>query len=635
MSTDEQEMTINLRPLLEIPVRWWKVILVSVAIFLVIGLFYLVPLFSPSQYSAVAGVAIIQSRTRVTLDTTARTLSEEELSQMAEEERQPSNEASLRHVTLVNLVQNANIEEAVLDRLQDELTEDELTEEEREPGRLAAKVQGRVVETNNDTGDMIQIVATHTDPILATRIANAWAEEYEKLVNDLYARPPQITTVMRNDLQSAREAYDQKQQNLTDFIATNRIARMENEINEKQRILEILRHSQRTVISQVIRLDLNANARFYGAYLNAQTENRIIAFQKEQSKKRQLFLDYLNTQDNATFSLFNQEAEDRQRKFNEAYEAKARNEQLLREARALYEQAREGGDSASSGLALTFLKMKVAQSYPPDRFELTITDTDVVAPKDVISDTKALVVALESQQQDIEATIAEQQQLLLNGEGLFLDTPVTDTVLYRKTMDLYPELFAAGPLSELEESIGPATWLEQKILEIAEKMHGLSHEEYLTSYMAKNPDTPLNRLISTLEDDIPQLESRLVQEEERKSMLEQERDLAFNTYTTLSRKVAEFQLANQLPSTEVRLAAQAAVPTEPSDRQTRLIRLVAFALFGSLVGLTGTFWMEYFGSSMLHPKRPVLRWLTTPQEIPEPYAKREEEKEEKKEEADK
>jgi capsular polysaccharide biosynthesis protein len=609
MQPEEQEMTVNLRPLIEVPVRWWRILFVSVILFLLIGLLQTTNVYKAPTYSASAGVAIIQSRTKVQFDTTAKTLSEEEIQET--QGRDSTDGAAIRQVTLVNLVKSANIEEVVRTRLQDELTEEELA-----PGRLVAMVKGNVVETNNESGDLIQIVATHKDPMKATRIANVWAEEYEKLVNDLYARPPQITETMKGDLLETRKDYEQKQQQLTNFLSINRVEQMSNELSEKQRLLGLLRDARQQVISQVIQLDINANTQFYEAYLNAQTNNRILVFQEEQSKKRQLLSAYLNTQNNATLSLFNNEAKERQRKFDDAYAAKATNEQLLRQARALHKQAQEGGDPSSTALALTFLKMRVAGSYPPERFELTLTELGTVAPNDVVSDTRALVAALESQEQDIEATIAEQQELIVSGEGLFLNTPVTDTILVQKTMELYPQLFASGPLTLLEQSIGENTWLEQQMLATAEKMVNLSHEEDLVDYMTK--DTPLNSLISSLEADIPLLQSQLVQEREKRSMLEQERDLAFNTYTTLARKVAEFELANQLPSTEVRFAAQASVPTSPSDSRTRTINFLGFFFAGAFLGLLGTVWMEFFGNGM-QPKGPLLKWIATPQEIPEPY----------------
>lgn len=99
----------------------------------------------------------------------------------------------------------------------------------------------------------------------------------------------------------------------------------------------------------------------------------------------------------------------------------------------------------------------------------------------------------------------------------------------------------------------------------------------------------------TLEQELLQLQEQLEGEQARKRELSQTRDLAWETYQTLARKVAEVGVAAQVTDTEVRLAVPAFEPEEPVAPKKVLNMAIAGAL-GLMVGVFGAFFIEFLES---------------------------------------
>jgi succinoglycan biosynthesis transport protein ExoP len=97
----------------------------------------------------------------------------------------------------------------------------------------------------------------------------------------------------------------------------------------------------------------------------------------------------------------------------------------------------------------------------------------------------------------------------------------------------------------------------------------------------------------TLQQEILQLQEQLEREQAREQELTRARDLAWETYNTLTRKEAEVGVASQVTDTEVRFAAPAVEPKEAMGPKKKLNIAIAGVL-GLMVGVFGAFAIEYF-----------------------------------------
>ncbi len=610
------DYSINLRPLFEIPARWWRLIFTTTTGVVVLALIYtLLPFTTPNVYRATSSVAIVKSRTQVSFDSAVRTLTEEDfiagIQGNLNEVLQENNE--IRRQTLVALVNNGTIAERVLDQLQSELPEDNL-----EAGALRRLVKAELAEQGSS--ELININVTHPDPVIAARIANAWAAEYETLVNDIYGRPASTTGSVQEDVQRAKQIYDNAQEALVQAIAESHLSQSQREIGEKQRILAVLQDARQRAISTTINFEVDLDTELYTAYLAAQSANRLLAFNKEQERKRTLLEAYIDTQTNAQVSTYRQQIGDRQRILNDAYDRKAALERLRERALVLQLQAEQGGDAQSAALAIALFKMDVAGVLGrTDIAELNLTDPAELAPADLVADTSALVSALETQLAATEQQIREQSATLINDAGIELFVPPDETELTNEIRQRYPELFEPGELAQLSEDALTDNELQQAALQIADNLLQLRDRQGLLGFTSAN--TPLNDAINTLEQEIRTLQAQLEGDQANITDLRRARDLVFEAYSTLSRKAAEIGVADQLPGSEVRFASEATPPVAPANATERAVNLVSATLLGLLIGLVGAVVLEFaapgsvprrvFGKAEA-PWNRAWRWSTTP-----------------------
>lgn len=610
------DYSINLRPFFEIPARWWRFIVATTAGLVILSLIYnLLPFTVPDVYRATSSVAIVKSRTEVSFDSAVRTVTEDDLLAGLEgnlnDVVQQNNDN--RRQTLVELVNNGTIAERVIDQLQDELPSDDLR-----TGRLLGYVDATLAD--NGSSDLIQIRVTHPDPVIAARIANVWAAEYETLVNDIYGRPASTTDTVQGDVQRTKQIYDDAQEALVQAISESRVSQAQREIDEKQRILAVLQDARQRAISTTINFQVDLDAELYTAYLNAQSANRLLAFNSEQERKRTLIEAYIDTQTRAQVDTYRQQIADRQRVLEDAYTRKATLERLLERARTLQQQAQQGGDASSAALAVALLKMDVAGVLGrTDIAELNLTDPAELAPADLVADTTALVTALEAQLAATEQQISDQSETLISDTGIELFEPPSETELTAAIRQRYPELFEPGELAQLSEDVLEDNALQQAALQIADDLLQLRDRQGLLSFTSV--DTPLNDAINALEQEIRTLQAQLERDQANVADLRRARDLAFEAYSTLSRKAAEISVADQIPGTEVRFASEATVPVSPANRTERAFNIILAVLLGLMLGLVGAVVLEFATPGSL-PRRIVggadapwnraWRWLTKP-----------------------
>jgi len=118
-------------------------------------------------------------------------------------------------------------------------------------------------------------------------------------------------------------------------------------------------------------------------------------------------------------------------------------------------------------------------------------------------------------------------------------------------------------------------------------------ETLLANLQARKDEIQALLSKGTLEQELLRLQEQLEREQARKQELTQTRDLTWETYNTLARKVAEVGVASQVRDTEVRFAAPAAEPERPVGPK-KAMNIAIAGVLGLIVGVFGAFVVEYF-----------------------------------------
>jgi uncharacterized protein involved in exopolysaccharide biosynthesis len=103
----------------------------------------------------------------------------------------------------------------------------------------------------------------------------------------------------------------------------------------------------------------------------------------------------------------------------------------------------------------------------------------------------------------------------------------------------------------------------------------------------------LEQEAQSLEPDLLSLQERLQVAETQEERLTTARKLALDTFTALSRKVAEASIAAQDTTGDVRLASRAAVPRDPVSPR-KLLNAAIAGVLGIIVGVLAAFAIEYW-----------------------------------------
>ena len=217
----DDEIKIDLKPMIEILIlRWRWIVGVPVAVTFVA---LVAALLMPRVYDARVFVAVSKQKVEVQFGTQIQTLTEEQLG-MSGIQTQASRDARL--ATFRELVTNPAIGEEVLPQFADRLRQ--LDEDLLNTSRFLAD---HVSVDQNTKSDLIGIVITLRDPVLAADIANAWARAYEQRINKLYtsATSADVEAVRAQTVQSERD-YQAAQGQLEAYLADNPIPRLQKQI---------------------------------------------------------------------------------------------------------------------------------------------------------------------------------------------------------------------------------------------------------------------------------------------------------------------------------------------------------------------------------------------------------------------
>jgi uncharacterized protein involved in exopolysaccharide biosynthesis len=355
----DDEIGIDLRRYIEVLVRQWRFVVIAPIIASVVAL--VISLLSPPVYEARVYVAVAKQKVEVQFGTQIQTLTEEQLA-AAGVQSLVNREARL--ATFRELVANPAIGEKVLPQFADRLRA--LDENLVDTSHFLDHVS---VDEKNTKNDLIGIVVSLPNPVLAADIANAWAQAYEEHINSIYlSAQPKDAEAVRAQAKQSRQAYMTAQQELEAYLADNPTPRLNKQIDILQTQID--------------------------SYQNALVETESLVNSRELATRRQLLGGYYG--DLVTL------------------------EKLLDDARVLQLQISSGENSSAAAfgdaLAMIFIRSRTfagASSESGAPFSLQL-QTPLTSGPVAASDVESLIQALEQRQEETETKIADLTATLLD-----------------------------------------------------------------------------------------------------------------------------------------------------------------------------------------------------------------------------
>lgn len=371
----DDEIKIDLRPMIEILILRWRWIVGIPAAVTFIAL--VVALMTPRVYDARVFVAVSKQKVEVQFGTQIQTLSEDQIAAQSQISR------DARLATFRELVVNPAIGEKVLPQFADRLRE-----LDKDLLNTSLFLADHVSVDQNTKSDLIGIVISLRDPVLAADIANAWAQAYEEHINKLYASAiPADVEAVRVQAGQAQKTYATFQSELESYLADNPIPRLQKQIG-------------------ILQTQINS-------YQTALIESEALVTSRELAARRQMLDGY--------------------------YQDLVNLEKVLGDARLLQKQIENGEVSSASAfgdsLAMIFLRSrnygvgKVSTNTSSNEKDTTTTttttsaggapfslqlQTPLISGPVAASDVAGLILALEQRKTETEATIDELTAALLD-----------------------------------------------------------------------------------------------------------------------------------------------------------------------------------------------------------------------------
>lgn len=514
----------DLRPYVDTLLRRRRLIAAVTLLVMVFGL--LTVLVSPPVYQAKATVAIIKAKTDVAFGSSLNTVSDEDLAAAGAAQVLDVN---ARRSAFAGLVKNAAIASNVIVELGDQLPLNQ-----RNPSILLNQVGATIV----NKGDLIDITVSDSDPERAAAIANAWAVEYETLVNTLYSgAPTTLSDEVGTELARAREEYHAAQAAVEAFILENQLDELTRLIDEKKLMLDQLQQGRSTAVSTIIDEQVRAQQQIISAYYNAQSASKLLLFNKQQEAKRTMFSAYIDAEIQNRLAAFTRDRNIRMEAFNtyvdaelngkmavideqinektstlsRYYAEKTTTAKLLDNARTMRDQIDQGGNAAAASNTLALLLLK-SQAFTPgeelsSNLQLQVGDTVPASAEEQIRDVDAIIGVLEQRETDLDERITSLSEELLAGTGYnFLDE-ISVTPLSRSTTpgttrntaeslsanlaERYRELFEVGPMALEGQEPATDTQLFEEIKTLYPDLFTV--DQYMALTEALPQDTQLSQ----------------------------------------------------------------------------------------------------------------------------------------------
>jgi succinoglycan biosynthesis transport protein ExoP len=213
MTVDGYQDEIDLRPyLLNIVNHWWQIALL---VFLCVSAALAVSLIQPRRYEATATILATRSRAVLSLADQFPTVNE-----------------PVDYSSRFNAFQSiANSDQVVLETIQQigEILPNESRQLEEFKKQLDISING----------DIIRFSATAENPQVAAQIANEWAHQAILAINQAY-RGESLPSDIHEQIQTARQEYQQAQATLESFTQENQISLLNKQLEEAEGSLDTL-----------------------------------------------------------------------------------------------------------------------------------------------------------------------------------------------------------------------------------------------------------------------------------------------------------------------------------------------------------------------------------------------------------
>ena len=214
------EDEINLGQYFAVLIKWHRVIILAG---LLAGLVaFGVSSMLPPTYEAEAVVTLVKSSTQLNFDPKMRTVSEMDSGYWYDQDA--------RRKALTALVKSSDVATAVIAKIGDRLSAAE---------HIPANLVGAINGTN--TGDVIKITARAECADKAALLANTWTQEYLNKANTIYSETPLTSAELQAQADSAKRDYDQKEDALVKYLASNPTDQLTRQIAQKKQKLDDLR----------------------------------------------------------------------------------------------------------------------------------------------------------------------------------------------------------------------------------------------------------------------------------------------------------------------------------------------------------------------------------------------------------
>lgn len=553
------EDEIDLRQYLLVLVAWWREILL---VTLLAGIAALLVVFAlrytqETRYEASANVIMTTITSQVRLDERVQTTIDPRMGGTSNEWRN----------SLLALLKDGAVVQAVIDEIGDQLPPSL-----RNPADLAEVIKGELPESG--MGNVIQLSATTRDPALSALIANTWTQKYSAHINQLYGDVPDTTVeTVRAELNNAQADFEAAQQALETFIASNRLDELHREINRKVALHDNLVLASTQAITTVI---ASQNEAMTAAYIYLAKRPVNVTIQE----------------------LTAQEASAVEEMHNLRRRQAVTQIQLER-ARNLERQLVEAGDAAAQTTArpLQLLKDQIFASGPfesvglvPPTIMMVESPTSSIDAETQLADVRSLIQVLEAYSEELsqqmEATTAWQ-------------------MIQDSSANVTQALAASATLSPTVEALAEEAAAGNYETALADAFSALLAPNEVSAQLAaaQNSIDSTQQLIVDLESEIQSLRAALAAEQSRRRQLVQERDLAWDTYDTLSNKLMELSLLRTATNSLLRPAGPALVPTEPVPPVSFLLPVAAATMAGFLAMVLFAFLANSLGTQPFLARR--------------------------------
>lgn len=552
---------VDLRAYAFVLTAWWREIVLG-AVSFAVGTAALVlagrAVFP--TYETSVDVTVIRMATQVSMDQTLQTGGgQRELRNL---------EWTARRAALVGLVHNADVAQAVAERLRGQLEEKETMAD-----RLLQRIDTELITigmlTNRNLSDLIRITARGDSPEQAVAVADAWSEEYVNHVNRLYEQVPEtLTASISTAVANAQQAYDTAQARLETFVASSEIDRLDRQIGAKTTTLGNLQGLWRVNV-----------------------DTQLMAVEKQQDTAFQTVNEWFDSQFQELATNY-----DTRRKIN----------LLLADARGLRGQIENGGEAsvASNGLAFLLLKTAAyASSVSSANLEISLADGGAVHvdAEQQLEDVNAIIGALEVREQQLARDIERQSRLLSNAS-----LPAEEIRDATSGFAVAEASNGQGLGNETEASNGQGLGDEaREVVARIAAINGVnqplpvqavswapSHLESLADYIG-DEQGPVVNLIAAEEEELRALRAERERQTSEQRALTRERDLRWSALSSLQSERVELELSSFGNVSEVRLASRAAAPSDPVGLAVPLIAALA-----GFIGLLAMVCLAFFADAV-------------------------------------